>query len=144
METDLEDRFLALLDSLRLKPSFVRLFHETVVDVWKQEFNPRASLRSRLEHRIAEQNARLTQLDEAFIYRSAVDQETYETQRDRLREQRTLAELELNETQNEALDVEGLVAFAENVLINAGSCGPQRLRLEKRKFKRPFPGRVAL
>ena len=29
--------------------------------------------------------------------------------------------MELNESQNEALDVEGLLAFAENALINAGS-----------------------
>src|SRR6516164_4660512 len=34
---------------------------------------------------------------------------------------RSLAEMELNESLNEALDVEGLLAFAENALINAGS-----------------------
>jgi DNA invertase Pin-like site-specific DNA recombinase len=35
-KAELEDRFLALLNALRPKPSFVRLFHEIVVDVWKQ------------------------------------------------------------------------------------------------------------
>jgi len=77
--------------------------------------------RNQLQTRMADQSARLSQLDDAFIYRRAIDRQTYEAERDRLREQRCPAEIELNESQNEALDVEGLLAFAENALINPGS-----------------------
>jgi len=43
-----------------------------------------------------------------FIYQQAIDRTTYETQRDKLREELTLAELATHDAKIEAFDVEGI------------------------------------
>lgn len=50
----------------------------------------------------------------------AIDRTTYETQRDRLREELTLAELAAHEAKIEAFNVEGILDFAEHLVANAG------------------------
>ena len=42
------------------------------------------------------------------IYQQAIDRATYETQRDKLREELTLAELATHDAKIEAFDVEGI------------------------------------
>jgi hypothetical protein len=54
-------------------------------------------VRESVQKRITQVRARLRRLDEAFLYESSVDRATYEEQRDKLREELTLAELELSE-----------------------------------------------
>jgi hypothetical protein len=51
---------------------------------------------------------KLDRLDEVFIYQQAIDRTTYETQRDKLREELTLAELATHDAKIEAFDVEGI------------------------------------
>lgn len=51
--------------------------------------------------------------------RATSDHQTYERQRDQLRAQLALAEMELSEAVLSQLDVEGVLAFAEHVLTNA-------------------------
>jgi hypothetical protein len=53
------------------------------------------------------------------VSRATSDPQTYERQRDQLREQLALAEMELSEAVLSQLDVEGVLAFAEHVLTNA-------------------------
>ncbi len=48
-----------------------------------------------------------------------IDRPAYERQRDRLREDIALAELEANDARLEELDVEGILGFAETVISNA-------------------------
>jgi len=51
---------------------------------------------------------KLDRLDEVFIYQRAIDRTTYETQRDKLLEDLTLAELATHDAKIEAFDVEGI------------------------------------
>jgi hypothetical protein len=51
---------------------------------------------------------KLDRLDEVFIYQQAIDRTTYETQRDKLREELTLTELATHDAKIEAFDVEGI------------------------------------
>jgi Recombinase len=53
----LEERFLDLLNSLWPKPSFIRVFHETVLDVRKRELSAAENTRRQLETRIAPMQA---------------------------------------------------------------------------------------
>jgi hypothetical protein len=53
-----------------------------------------------------------------------IDQTTYESQRDRCREELALLEIELHETRLEELDVEGLLAFSEEDLTDAAQVEP--------------------
>ena len=61
----------------------------------------------------------LDKLDDAFIQQDKIDQDTYERQRDRLREEVALAKIELHEATLDELDVEGILGFAEHVVTNA-------------------------
>ena len=59
--------------------------------------------------------------DEAFLYESSIDRTTYEELRDKLREELTLAELELSEAQVEQFDIDSALAKAISVLNNASA-----------------------
>jgi hypothetical protein len=77
---------------------------------------------------------KLDRLDEAFIFSRAIDLETYDRQRDRLREKLTLVQIDRHSTRLEELDVEGILAFAERLLPKASELWPhtsldQRQRL---------------
>jgi hypothetical protein len=67
----LEERFLELMANLRPKPSFIRLFHEIVLDVWKQELSAAESKRGQLETRIGDLSGRLRVLDDAYSFSAA-------------------------------------------------------------------------
>jgi hypothetical protein len=54
-----------------------------------------------------------------FWHEQSIDRQTYERQRDLLREQLALAEIELSAATENQLDVEGLLVFAEHLLMSA-------------------------
>ena len=56
---------------------------------------------------------------DAFLHERCIDRQTYERQRDKLREQLSLAEMELSDAVLDDLDVEGVLGFAEHVMTNA-------------------------
>jgi hypothetical protein len=58
-------------------------------------------------------------LVDAFVYREAIDQEMYESQLARLNEEIALVEMRKHDSELEALDVEGLLAYAEFLILNA-------------------------
>jgi hypothetical protein len=59
------------------------------------------------------------QLDEAFLYSESIDLTSYSRQRDKLREELTLAKIEHHTEAVDKLDVEGILAFAERILPRA-------------------------
>jgi hypothetical protein len=76
-------------------------------------------LKASLEGVVAQKRDRLDRVEDAFLHERSIDRQTYERQRDQLREQLALAEMELSEATENQLDVEGLLAFAEHLLTNA-------------------------
>ena len=64
---------------------------------------------------------KLDRLDEAFLYAQAIDPTSYERQRDKLREELTLAQIDRHAGELEELDVEGILAFAERGLPSASN-----------------------
>ena len=115
----LETAFIGLLERLQPSPAYMRLFREIVLDCWKDRQEGAKRLRTAAERRMGTLGQKLERLEEAFIYRQAVDQTTYDEQRDKLREELALAELELHEMRLEELDIEGVLGFAEHLLTNA-------------------------
>ena len=79
----------------------------------------RQHLRKTLESRVRQVRERLDRTDEAFLHERSIDRQTYERQRDQLRERLALAEFELGDAVLDQLDVEGLLGFAEHLLTNA-------------------------
>ena len=115
----LESVFVALIERLQPNVAYMRLFREIVLDCWKDRQVGATRLRAAAGRRLAMLRQKLDRLDEAFIYRQAVDQTTYDQQRDKLREELALADLELHDMRLEELDIEGVLGFAEHLLTNA-------------------------
>lgn len=87
--------------------------------------------------------AKLDKLDDAFLFQARIDSETYERQRDRLREDLTIAKMAKHSTDLDELDVEGILAFAERVLPRAPDVWiqaslAQRQQLQKWSSRKVF------
>jgi site-specific DNA recombinase len=132
----LEGAFRDLLVRLQPRPEYVRLFNAVVLDVWKGRQQDSRVECARLEQRVAALRQRCDDLDDAFLYRRAVDQQTYERQRDLLREQVAFAEADLEEAKVEELDVAGLLAFAQQVLTDAARLWEQAAPDQKQRLQR--------
>jgi site-specific DNA recombinase len=135
----LEHLFVDQLQTLKPRAEFMVLFRTAVLDVWKQRSAAARNLRSDLERRLQELERRETLLVEAFVYQKQIDPKTYERQRDKVREEITLARIELEDRRLDELDVEGIVGFAEQVLANAArlwmaGTPDQRQRLQRVLF----------
>ena len=115
----LEGVFVALMSQLQPEPDYMGLFNALVLDVWKDRQSESERLRRELESVVRHKRERLDRVDEAFLHERSIDRQTYERQRDQLREQVELAEIELNDRAIGQLDVEGVLAFAEHVMTNA-------------------------
>ena len=58
---------------------------------------------------------KLDRLDEAYLYAETIDLTSYERQRDRLRQELTLTQIDKHSVDLEKFDVDGILAFAERV-----------------------------
>ena len=134
-----EGEFLEFLNGLRPKPEFVRLFREIVLDVWKQKRAEKRAARVQLERRIEDLEERRDKLVEAHVYRGTIDETVYQRQNDKLSEEIAFARTQLHEEEMAEIDVEGVLNFAETVILDArrlwieGDLG-QRQRLQKVLF----------
>lgn len=131
----LEAAFEELLSRLQPRVEFMDLFEAVVLDVWKQRQASNRSARSKLEQQRGVLQERMDKLDEAFLFTEAIDRASYERQRDKLREQLALNDVEADEAATEDLDVEGLLAFGRSILTDAsrlwaGAAFDQKLRLQ--------------
>ncbi len=115
-----EKEFMLLLERLQPKPEYLRLFTEIVLDVWRGKQADALLQRAAIEKQLAALKERKEQLIEAFVYQGAIDKATFQDQLDKLKEEMTLAEIELNEARLEELDVEAVLTFSQYVFLNAG------------------------
>ena len=140
-KADVEGGFVQYLDAMVPKAEYVRLFREIVLDVWKQNQTNAAETRHRLQRNLDDLLSKKDRVVDAFLHRGLIDQRTYERQVDKLDEEITLAETALHDARLDELDVEGVLAFAEYVLTNAGRLWvevslEQKQRLQKVLFPR--------
>jgi site-specific DNA recombinase len=139
----LESLFIELLERLQPDAGYMRLFREVVLDVWKGRQGEARRLRANLEAVVRQIRERLDRVEEAFLHERAIDRQTYERQRDKLREQLALAELELSDAVESQLDVEGVLAFAEHLLTNAARLWIELDLDQKQQLQQVlFPGGV--
>ena len=131
--------FLEQLETVKLRPEYTELLRLTVIDAYQKRASEARRTRQQAESRLGELRQRQDRLEEAFIFQRAIDQKTYDEQRDRLREEITVAELALHESTLEELDVDGILGFAETLLQNAANLWKhsepaQRQRLQRAIF----------
>ena len=73
---------------------------------------------------------KLDKLDEAFLYAETIDVTTYGRQRDKLREELTLAKIDHHAEAVDELDVEAILAFAAHSAARLRPLGAGVARLQ--------------
>jgi site-specific DNA recombinase len=131
----LELQFVELLARLQPNEGYLRLFRAIVLDVWKSRQAEAVQARRAAQARSDALQRRLNEVDEAFIHEKRIDRATYERQRDRLREDIALAEMDCGDAKLEELDVLGVLAFAEHALTNASRLWLDASLDQKQRFQ---------
>ncbi len=80
----------------------------------------------------------MDKLNEAFLYSEAIDVTTYGRQRDKLREELTLATIDHHSEAVDELDVKGILAFAERILPRASDLWVQASLDYKQRLQQLF------
>jgi site-specific DNA recombinase len=134
--SDLESQFMEYLKRLQPRPAYVKLFKEVVLDVWRLRQQHNLTLSVSLERKISDLRAKRERLDEVFIYEKAIDHRTYESQKHKLGEDLLLAEMERREAATAECDIEGVLNFAEHVMLNASRLWAEFSLEQKQRFQR--------
>jgi hypothetical protein len=83
-------------------------------------------------------------IDEAFLYSESIDLTSYSRQRDKLREELTLAQIDRHTEAVDELHVQGILAFAERILPRASDLWvPASLDYKQRLQTLFFPEGIA-
>jgi hypothetical protein len=130
--------FVEELERFQPTPGYMRLIKESVLRVWHER---KAAVRNDAavqERRVKAIEQKLDRLDEAFIFAKTIDLDTYERQRDRLREELTPAQIDRHTSELEELDVEGILAFAERVLLRASDLWAQASLDQRQRLQQLF------
>jgi hypothetical protein len=76
-----------------------------------------------VERRIEDLRRRKERIVEAYLYENALDKETYQKHLGRVDQNLTLAELDLYDAKIDEFDIEGTLAFAEQLVSTRAACG---------------------
>ena len=134
----LEGAFADELALLQPTAGYMRLVKDRILYVWEQR---RAEAKDRTveqEKRVKVIQQKLDRLDDAFLFQQSIDAKTYERQRDRLREELTLAQIDHHAEATDELDVQGILAFAERILPRASDLWVQASLDYKQRLQQLF------
>ena len=95
------------------------MFHEIVEDVWKKRLALAHSETEVLAARIRTLEDKRDRLLDAHVYKNTITDDLYRKEDDRLSQEIALAKMELNDAQMEELDLDGVLAFAEKIILDA-------------------------
>src|SRR6185312_9478674 len=108
-----EGRFEEFLRELQPNAGYMRLYREIVMDVWRKKQGDSQQVQSAVSRKIRQLRENKIKLEEAFVYRKAIEEDTYREMRAKLTEELTLAEIELREAQGEEIEIEAVLDYAE-------------------------------
>lgn len=134
----LEAQFVEELARLQPTAGYMRMLKESVLRVWHDRKAWVKSEVASAEGRAKAIQQKLDRLDDAFIYKESIDLSTYERQRDRLREELTLIEIDRHSSKVDEFDVEGVLNFAERVLPRASDLWIQASLDQRQRLQRLF------
>ena len=137
-KTELEGLFAQELGLLQPTPGYMRMVKDRVLYVWQQRTSEVKDRATEIQRRAKAVQQKLDQLDEAFLYAQTIDLTSYERQRDKLREELTLAQIDHHAESIEELDVQGILAFAERVLPRASDLWVQASLNQKQRLQQLF------
>jgi hypothetical protein len=116
----------------------MRLVKDRILHVWEERRAEANERTMEQERRVKVIQQKLDRLDEAFLYSESIDLTSYGRQRDRLREQLTLAQIDRHTDAVDELDVQGILAFAERILPRASDLWVQASLDYKQRLQQLF------
>ena len=135
----LEGLFVDELAELQPTPGYMRLVKEHVrARVARLARTTRGRELLEIERRAKAIQQKLDRLDDAFLFAQSIDIDTYDRQKDRLRQELTLVQIDQHAAQLEELDVEGILAFAERVLPRAADLWVQASLEQRQRLQQLF------
>jgi site-specific DNA recombinase len=137
-KASLEGLFADELALLQPTVGYMRLVRDRVLHVWQQLTSDVKDRAADAERRVKAIQQKLDRLDEAFLYAQTIDLTSYGRQRDRLREELTLAQIDRHAEAVEEIDVAGILAFAERVLPRAADLWVHASLDQKQRLQQLF------
>jgi site-specific DNA recombinase len=134
----LEGAFADELALLQPSAGYMRLVKDRILYVWEQRQAEAKDRTSEQERRVKGVQQKLDRLDDAFLFAESIDRTSYERQRDRLREELTLARIDHHAEAVDELDVQGILAFAERILPRASDLWVQASLDYKQRLQQLF------
>lgn len=134
----IEGAFVEELRLLQPTAGYMRIVNDRILSIWREvtgEVRDRAAEAARRAKGLQE---KLDRLDDAFLFAKSIDQKTYERQRDKIRQDFALADIDRHAEQLDKFDVEGLLAFAERILPRAADMWVQSSLDQKQRLQRLF------
>jgi len=140
----LEGAFVDELALLQPTPGYMRVVKDRILHVWEERRAEANERTTEQERRVKAIQQKLDRLDEAFLYSESIDLTSYSRQRDKLREELTLAQIDRHTEAVDELDVQGILAFAERILPRASDLWVQApLDYKQRQQQLFFPEGIA-
>ena len=93
-KAELEGAFADELTLLQPTAGYMRLVKDRILHVWEERRAEAKDRTAEQEKRVKSIQQKLDRLDEAFLFAQSIDATSYERQRDRLREELTLAQID--------------------------------------------------
>ena len=140
----LESGFMAYMQQLKPNSEYLKVFREAVIAAYKNKFNEALALRDTLERELRQKRDNKWKLNDAFIYRNAIGEDDYRQMKEALEQDILTLEMKVNEARQEEIEIEELLDFAENLLLNAaGTWNQSGLEQKQRLQQVLFPEGVA-
>jgi site-specific DNA recombinase len=129
----LETEFQNLMQRLRPRPEYLRLMRAVFEEVWLERHQQAVAMRHAVEQRKTRLKERRSALVEAFVYRQAIDQATYQAELERLDAEEATIRAEGQE--NPDTDMEALWNCAESLLSSADTLWREATSDDKQRLQ---------
>src|SRR5258708_31673967 len=116
----------------------MRLVRDRILHVWEQRRAEANERTTKQEHQVKAIQQKLDRLDEAFLYSESIDLTSYSRQRDKLREELMLAQIDRHAEAVDELDGQGILAFAKRILPRASDLWVQASLDSKQRLQQLF------
>ena len=131
----LEEHFRELLYSVQLEEPMVRFLEAALRDMWQEMGKDGVREATAVRKRITELETRKKQLLDAYIYRQAIDRETFEDLKKEIETAQGLAHFELHQLEVDNLDLETSLEYASALLTRTSRIWADASPDQKRKLQ---------
>lgn len=136
---EIESAFVNLLDRFAFTPGRVRLLKATLLRAYERRREEIVEERNAKTITLAKIEERREKLVDAFVYRQAIDAETYKTALAKLDAERAFTRCDAHDAEIDEAEIEGLLAYAEHLFASPARTWqdfslPQRIRFQKLVF----------